>query len=202
MSNLRSDYLKTELPKFRWFDEQIRRSGLANPRILDIGFGQAPNPFLEGLVTGLELNQVPVPANYERVVAWNLDNLPLPFPDGEFDVVILGDVIEHLNRPFDLLRDLRRVLKPGGNLLLSTPNPHYIHEVLKTWLGIYHPDDPEHFVHFPYPNLRQFLANCGFQVDEVRFFKFWIPVVKWFWLRVGIPPMLAYQYMLRATKAG
>jgi SAM-dependent methyltransferase len=201
MSNLHEDYLKTERPKFQWFAQQIASALAPSPKVLDIGFGQAPNPFLAGDVTGLERAGVPTPANYRTVVNWNLDNLPMPFGDEEFDVVILGDVIEHLNRPFEVLRDAHRVLKKNGLLLVSTPNPHYVHEVLKTWLGIYHPDDPEHYVHFPSANLRQYLESCGFHVENIVYFKCWVPIVKWFILKVGIPPAFAYQYLLQARKA-
>jgi 2-polyprenyl-3-methyl-5-hydroxy-6-metoxy-1,4-benzoquinol methylase len=46
----------------------------------------------------------------------------LPYPDCGFDCVTLGEVIEHVPDPDGLLRDIRRVLAPGGWLVLSTPN--------------------------------------------------------------------------------
>ncbi len=46
----------------------------------------------------------------------------LPFEDSEFDCVLLGEVIEHIPNPDDLLREIRRVLKEGGTLIISTPN--------------------------------------------------------------------------------
>ena len=46
----------------------------------------------------------------------------LPYPDGQFDCVTLGEVIEHVPDPDRLLGDIRRVLAPGGWLVLSTPN--------------------------------------------------------------------------------
>ena len=49
-------------------------------------------------------------------------NGPLPFPDGAFAVVLCVEGIEHIENPFQLLRELRRVLRPGGVLLLTTPN--------------------------------------------------------------------------------
>jgi SAM-dependent methyltransferase len=58
-------------------------------------------------------------ANFTVVGA---DAESLPFRDGTFDVVISSDVIEHLTRPINHLRDVHRVLKPGGRYLLKTPN--------------------------------------------------------------------------------
>ncbi|WP_309897319.1 class I SAM-dependent methyltransferase [Archangium sp.] len=47
---------------------------------------------------------------------------PLPYADGRFDLVLSMDVIEHLPRPGPWLADLVRVLRPGGQLFLTTPN--------------------------------------------------------------------------------
>ena len=46
----------------------------------------------------------------------------LPFADGEFSVVNLAQVLEHLRDPDRLLEETNRVLRPGGHLVLSTPN--------------------------------------------------------------------------------
>lgn len=46
----------------------------------------------------------------------------LPHPDGAFDVVVSCETIEHLPRPDQGVRELARVLRPGGRLLLTTPN--------------------------------------------------------------------------------
>lgn len=54
------------------------------------------------------------------------------YPDSSFEVVILGEVFEHiLNHPAGLLRSIRRVLKPGGQLLLTTPNPSTLANALR-----------------------------------------------------------------------
>ncbi len=50
---------------------------------------------------------------------------PLPFDDGQFNLVFMLDVIEHLPNPVVVLRETMRVLKPGGTLLVSTPAWQY-----------------------------------------------------------------------------
>jgi SAM-dependent methyltransferase len=66
------------------------------------------------------------------------DGTALPFPDGEFDWVTSFETIEHIPRYEDFVRELRRVVRPGGGLVLSTPNaqvtaryprnPYHVHE--------------------------------------------------------------------------
>jgi 2-polyprenyl-3-methyl-5-hydroxy-6-metoxy-1,4-benzoquinol methylase len=43
-------------------------------------------------------------------------------PDGSYDVVVAAEVIEHLENPRAICRELFRLLRPGGHVLLSTPN--------------------------------------------------------------------------------
>ncbi len=74
-----------------------------------------PLPDYSGLVE-------PARAVVRQVVNANVD--PLPFPDGAFSAVVLSEVLEHLPySPLPLFREIRRVLRPGGKLFLSTPQP-------------------------------------------------------------------------------
>jgi len=49
-------------------------------------------------------------------------NKPLPFADGAFDAIACIDGIEHIERPFDFIRECARVIRADGLLILSTPN--------------------------------------------------------------------------------
>ncbi|HMR04160.1 MAG TPA: class I SAM-dependent methyltransferase [Polyangiaceae bacterium] len=51
-------------------------------------------------------------------------NKPLPFEDARFDLIWSSEVIEHLEDPAAALSELRRVTKPGGELILTTPNSY------------------------------------------------------------------------------
>jgi ubiquinone/menaquinone biosynthesis C-methylase UbiE len=55
----------------------------------------------------------------EKVVG---DFLTLPFPDASFNLVTAQMVVEHVERPLELLREVKRVLRPGGKFIFLTPN--------------------------------------------------------------------------------
>ncbi len=55
-------------------------------------------------------------------VVHNLNTLPYPFEDNTFDAVEASHVLEHLDRPFDVMQELHRVLKPGGVAHIKVPH--------------------------------------------------------------------------------
>lgn len=64
-------------------------------------------------------------ARQHGILAHSVDlnqDAPLPFSDGSFDFIFCGEVIEHLFSPDYLLEEIFRLLKPGGYVVLTTPN--------------------------------------------------------------------------------
>lgn len=82
------------------------------------------------------------------------------------DVVVLADVIEHLTDPAATVREIRRVLAPGGRLLLLTPDAGSAMARLfgVRWWGLL--DD--HYFYFSRDTLRRFLENEGFAVETLK----------------------------------
>jgi len=75
---------------------------------------------------------------------------PFPYPDGHFDLVIAGEIIEHMTRdPMHLMLEARRVLRDGGYLLLTTPNAGSITSVAKALDGR---DNPQIFFLYKRPD--------------------------------------------------
>ena len=139
-------------------------------RILDYGCGAAP--YLSHFrargarVSGAELT----PSVVQTCRAAGLDVAlieradRIPFPDGEFDIVYLMQVIEHIARPHEFLSEARRVLKPGGALYLAMPNARSIwrHVFGTNWVPGWFA--PFHVFVYSLPAIRVLAAAHGFAV--------------------------------------
>jgi len=92
----------------------------------------------------------------------------LPYDDGFFDTVYMGELIEHLSDFKTVLGEIHRILKKDGKLILDTPNPYSFLRILK-WvikreesLG-----DPTHLVFFTPASLVATLRKHGFAVEAL-----------------------------------
>jgi len=111
----------------RVLERVLERLGLPeHSRILDAGCGSGRN-MVElaryGVVTGVELSGTSVALARERGAGEVLEGsvMNMPFDEGAFDLTVSLDVIEHLQDDVGALRELRRVTKPGGALLVTVP---------------------------------------------------------------------------------
>jgi SAM-dependent methyltransferase len=102
---------------------------------------------------------------------------PLPYPAASFDLINCMEVIEHIPREHShaTVAELRRVLRPGGILLISTPNypikrfyDWFDALVHRKWRRIW--DDPTHVTHFNHARLSQLLQS-EFGSVQPRMFK-------------------------------
>lgn len=106
----------------------------------------------------------------------------LPFPDGSFDLLTANMVVEHMERPEELLAEVKRVLAPGGRWVFHTPNKRYylvaiasvVPEFVKTRLVgvIDQRTETEFFPTFYRMNstarIRALAEDAGFQVRELK----------------------------------
>jgi SAM-dependent methyltransferase len=87
----------------------------------------------------------------------------LPFPDGSADVVTCWAVIEHVRDPHQAVREIHRLLKPGGYLFLDTPLcDDWSERFVQARSHWFHP--PEHLHVFSARGLRQVVERSGFRV--------------------------------------
>lgn len=111
---------------------------------------------------------------------FDLETTPYPFADDTFDVVLCMEVIEHLlHDPMAMLFEINRILKPGGFLLLTTPNLVSWHAILKAIRGIppmessafllsHHPPLLQHAREYLPNEIITMLQGAGLQLSEFR----------------------------------
>ena len=141
--------------------------------MLDLGcrYGALTEYYAEGNdVTGVDIDREALEHAQARLgiqALWaDLDD-PLAFMDATFDVVVIGEVLEHIREPRRLLDQAHRVLRPGGTLVGSTPNGFRLKNRLR-FLGGGHPEDnPTHLHLFAPADIRSLLAE--FVDPQLRF---------------------------------
>jgi SAM-dependent methyltransferase len=119
-------------------------------------------------------------ASYPWLPLLRGDALNLPFGDGAVDAVVLLDIVEHIADPAAALAEARRVLRPGGSLVVSVPHkgpmtpfdPNNVYEALRrrwpSWppLDTYDESESGTHRHFTIDEVRGLLGP-GFAVDRV-----------------------------------
>lgn len=81
------------------------------------------------------------------------------YPDGTFDLVTLSDLIEHVPQPVAFLREVRRILKPGGLVMIVTPDLHSLSE--RVMHGKWSHYKQEHIYYFSPPTIKSSLEKSG-----------------------------------------
>jgi SAM-dependent methyltransferase len=91
------------------------------------------------------------------------------YPEASFDLITFWHVLEHLNNPRNALAEARRLIKPGGRVLVGVPNIRSFQAQLfkEDWL---HLDVPRHRWHFSPDTLTELAQRCDFDVVQFRHF--------------------------------
>ncbi len=136
-------------------------------RILDAGCGSGRNMVelaRRGTVTGVELSQPSVEKARERGCGEVVEGsvLEMPFPDASFDLAVSLDVIEHLEDDLGALRELRRVVAPGGRLLVTVP--------AYGWLWSGHDEINHHQRRYTMRSLRTVAEQAGWREERTSYF--------------------------------
>jgi len=89
------------------------------------------------------------------------------FSNDFFDVITLGHVVEHLYDPIELLEECKRILKPNGKLIITTPNTSGLAcRIFKQWWRGFEP--PRHMMIFSLTSLECCLQKAGFDSIILR----------------------------------
>lgn len=93
------------------------------------------------------------------------------YPEGSFDLVTAWHYLEHVYDPLAELKEMARVLKPGGTLMIETPTPDVLAKLFgKRWLYLM---PPTHLYHYRPDTLTALMQAAGLEVTAVR--RPWFP---------------------------
>ncbi|MDB4916476.1 MAG: Methyltransferase type 11 [Gemmatimonadetes bacterium] len=128
-------------------------------RVLDVGAGAGPYRKLLAHCDykAHDFGQEPATVGHYTPLDYESDILAIPAPDGSFDAILCTEVLEHVPDPVGAVREMARLLAPGGRLLLSAPLGSLLHQ------------EPYHFYggFTPYW-YRKFLEEAGFETPAIE----------------------------------
>ena len=132
----------------KYYDTNIRK--YAKGRLIDLGCGKVP--FFEAYRDYITEN-ICIDWKKNEYSDCECDlNSSLPFNDGEFDTIILSDVLEHISQPENLWKEMARVLVAGGKVLMNTPFYYWLH------------DTPYDYYRYTEYALQRFAELTGFKI--------------------------------------
>lgn len=183
-------------------------------RVLDVGCGSGAtgeylkNHYNAHYVVGIEKNPEAARTAREKldaVIIGNAEDPFLPIESSPFDLVLMGDILEHLVDPWQTLARYKDCLQPQGILLASIPNIQHWRTVGRLLRGHWtYQDggtlDRTHLRFFTRKSIRHLFAQAGLKIDTLRFKMG--PEVKLFnLLTLGLfRDFLAYQYLILARR--
>jgi SAM-dependent methyltransferase len=143
-------------------DEWVARMAASLPpgaRILDAGAGPGPyrHLFAHCDYRTQDFGQTPATLGRYTKLDYECDITAIPVPDGTFDAVLCTEVLEHVPEPVKAVRELARVLRPGGRLFMTAPLGAFLHQ------------EPYHFYggYTPY-FYRKFLPEAGLEIETLE----------------------------------
>lgn len=80
----------------------------------------------------------------------------LPFEKGQFDTIIISDVLEHVFNPLHVWNEMHRIMKPGGKVLANVPFLYWLHE------------EPYDYYRYTEHSLRSMVDRAGFRLLELN----------------------------------
>jgi ubiquinone/menaquinone biosynthesis C-methylase UbiE len=190
------DRLKSPGPRYRFKRRGLEVARLLNhfatrhPKILDIG--TADGLLLDlvcekvkpSLAIGIDLSWSLLKSNSRKNPLTQADAEKLPFADASFDAAVATAIIEHVPHPDQFVSEIRRILKPDGVCIITTPVPFF--EEIASKFGFLKEDD--HQETFNLKKLTSLVASNSFEILESQ---------KFMMSPVGFPAELSIEKAMR-----
>jgi SAM-dependent methyltransferase len=128
-------------------------------RVLDVGagIGQYRPLFAHCRYETQDFGQEPATIGTYTPLDYQSDITAIPVADGSFDAVVCTEVLEHVPHPVEALKEMARILRPGGHLFLTAPLGSNLHQ------------EPYHFYGGYTPHwYRRFLPENGFEIESME----------------------------------
>lgn len=166
----------------RYEDRRLRllAAEAVGDSVLDIGYAHWPNPHLGRFYrVGLDLNRPRTDhaTRYDEEIVGDVRSVFEAVGGRRFHTIICGELIEHLENPYQLLRDLRPLLRDDGRLLVSTPNPLAIPVVVAELFRLRrYFYSQEHLYYFLPRWVERLFQATGYEVMKLRGVGLWTPL--------------------------
>ena len=204
--------------KYGGYNQEILKIVPGNSKVLDIGCSTGVLAKLlknekKCSIVGVDFDQKSLSIakkNCLNVYCIDLDNakdMRKYIRNTQFDVITIGDVLEHLKHPGVLLRELRRYLKPNGVLITSLPNSAFISMRAKFLFGDFNYNkngglmDADHLRFFSFDTAKLLFNESGYKITQIRGINI---VRKRFWflkpLSIIFPTLFSIQMLITAKK--
>jgi 2-polyprenyl-3-methyl-5-hydroxy-6-metoxy-1,4-benzoquinol methylase len=163
----------------KWMENLKRYAALYGIKgnVLDVGcgFGHFVSILQKSnFAVGVDKSAEMVNIGKKKLLIKNIltsDTTSLPFKENSFDWIIANQLLEHLEEPAKFLVGVRKVLKPGGRLFLTTPNrfvyirPRTPKKMILGLLGRYK-IDPTHAKEYTPWELKKLITKNGFKIEQ------------------------------------
>lgn len=176
-----------------------------NKKVLDTGCatGYLAKKFKENdcYVAGVEIDEesTRVAKQYcDEIIVGDLEQIKeLPYPERFFDVIVYGDILEHLKRPDLVLKSMKKYLKNDGYVVACIPNFLYYRNRFKMLLGKFQYQDTgtldfTHLRFFTLKTAKKLFESCSYRICKVDY------TGACSYLRGFFPTLLAFQFIIIA----
>ncbi len=105
-------------------------------------------------------------SKYEQLIKFENKSFKELSNNIKYDVILLGEVLEHFNDPVDILRKIQVLLRPNGRVVITTPNmPSLRNRIKFGTLGIFPDNNPEHKFYFDYKRFSKVILSANFELN-------------------------------------